>query len=81
MLHHLRPHGQSGHSLRQDQPRQGGQGHHRLRGGYALPGVSCGKHEGEDGAAGVPVSDIVLEDVRVGADCVIGEVDMGFSTP
>ena len=30
------------------------------------------------GERGVPVSDIVLEDVRVGADCVIGEVDMGF---
>lgn len=44
----------------------------------SLPGVSCGKHEEKMGQRGVPVSDIVLEDVRVGADCVIGEVDMGF---
>lgn len=43
-----------------------------------LPGVSCGKHEEKMGQRGVPVSDIVLEDVRVGRDCVLGEVDLGF---
>ena len=29
-------------------------------------------------AGGVPVSDVVLEDVRVPKDCIIGEVGMGF---
>ena len=43
-----------------------------------LPGVSCGKHEEKMGQRGVPVSDIVLEDVHVGKDCVLGEVDLGF---
>lgn len=44
----------------------------------SLPGVSCGKHEEKMGQRGVPVSDVVLEDVRVPKDCVIGELDMGF---
>ena len=43
-----------------------------------LPGVSCGRHEEKMGQRGVPVSDVVLEDVRVPKDCVIGEVGMGF---
>lgn len=43
-----------------------------------LPGVSCGKHEKKMGQRGVPVSDVILEDVRVPADCILGEVDKGF---
>lgn len=44
----------------------------------SLPGVSCGRHEEKMGQRGVPVSDVLLEDVRVPKSCVIGEVDMGF---
>lgn len=44
----------------------------------SLPGVSLGKPEEKMGQLGVPVSDIVLEDVRVPADCMIGKQDMGF---
>lgn len=44
----------------------------------SLPGVSCGKPEEKMGQRGVPVSDIVLEDVRVSKDCMIGQKDMGF---
>ncbi len=43
-----------------------------------LPGVSCGKPEEKMGQKGVPVSDIILEDVRVSKDCILGEVDQGF---
>lgn len=43
-----------------------------------LPGVSTGKHEEKMGQRGVPVSDVVLEDVRVSKDCIIGEIDLGF---
>ena len=43
-----------------------------------LPGVSCGAPEDKMGQRGVPVSNIFLDDVRVPADCVIGEVDLGF---
>ncbi len=42
------------------------------------PGVSVGKPEEKMGQHGAPVSDIVLDDVRVPKDCVLGEVDMGF---
>ena len=44
----------------------------------SLPGVSCGRHEDKMGQRGVPVSDVVLEDVRVPKSCVIGDVDLGF---
>lgn len=44
----------------------------------SLPGVSCGKHEEKMGQRGVPVSDVLLEDVRVPKSCMIGEKDMGF---
>lgn len=30
------------------------------------------------GQRGVPVSDVVLEDVRVPRDCIVGEIDLGF---
>ena len=45
-----------------------------------LPGVSVGKFEEKMGQRGVPVSDLLLEDVRVSKDCIIGEVDLGFVT-
>ena len=44
----------------------------------SLPGVSCGRHEEKMGQRGVPVSDVVLEDVRVPKSCMIGEKDLGF---
>ena len=44
----------------------------------SLPGVSCGRHEEKMGQRGVPVSDVLLEDVRVPKSCMIGEKDMGF---
>lgn len=44
-----------------------------------LPGVSCGKPEEKMGQRGVAVSDVILEDVRVPASCIIGEVDKGFT--
>ena len=44
----------------------------------SLPGVSCGKHEEKMGQRGVPVSDVILEDVRVPKECMIGEKDLGF---
>jgi len=43
-----------------------------------LPGVSCGKCEEKMGQKGLPVSDIILEDARVPAECILGEVDKGF---
>jgi alkylation response protein AidB-like acyl-CoA dehydrogenase len=43
-----------------------------------LPGVSTGKPEEKMGQRGVPVSDVILDDVRVSKDCIVGEVDMGF---
>ena len=44
----------------------------------ALPGVSFGRNEEKMGQRGVPVSDILLEDVRVPASCMLGEKNMGF---
>lgn len=43
-----------------------------------LPGVSCGKNEEKMGQKGVAVCDILMEDVRVPASCMLGEVDKGF---
>ncbi len=43
-----------------------------------LPGVSCGLPEHKMGQRGVPVSDIVLDDVRVPKECMLGEKNMGF---
>ncbi|NMA36694.1 MAG: acyl-CoA dehydrogenase, partial [Papillibacter sp.] len=46
----------------------------------SLPGVSLGKHEVKMGQHGVPVCDVILEDVRVPKSEVLGEVDKGFIT-
>ena len=43
----------------------------------SLPGVSCGKPEEKMGQRGVPVSDIVLDNVRVPASCMVGEENKG----
>lgn len=45
----------------------------------SLPGVSCGKPEKKMGQKGVPVSDIILEDVRVPKSCMLGEENKGFT--
>ena len=44
----------------------------------SLPGVSCGRNEEKMGQKGVPVSDIILEDVHIPSSCIIGEIDRGF---
>lgn len=44
-----------------------------------LPGVSCGKPEKKMGLIGCGTSDIIMEDVRVPKDCVLGEVNKGFA--
>ena len=43
-----------------------------------LPGVSCGLPEHKMGQRGVPVSDIVMDDVRVPKECMLGEKNLGF---
>ena len=44
-----------------------------------LPGVSCGAPEKKMGINGYPTCDVVLEDVRVPKDCLIGPLHKGFS--
>lgn len=44
-----------------------------------LPGVSLGKPENKMGMIGCATSDVIMEDVRVPKDCVLGEVNKGFS--
>ncbi len=43
-----------------------------------LPGVSCGAHEDKMGIRGYPTSDVVLDDVRVPKDCLVGPLHKGF---
>ena len=43
-----------------------------------LPGVSVGKAEDKMGIIGCPTSDIIMEDVRVHKDDLLGEEGMGF---
>ena len=44
-----------------------------------LPGVSLGAHEKKMGINGYPTSDVVLEDVRVPKDCLVGPLHKGFA--
>ena len=44
-----------------------------------LSGVSLGAHERKMGINGYPTSDVVLEDVRVPADCLVGPLHKGFA--
>ena len=43
-----------------------------------LPGVSCGKNEHKMGLLGCATSDLIMQDVRVHKDDVLGEVNKGF---
>ncbi len=43
-----------------------------------LPGVSLGAHEKKMGINGYPTCDVVLEDVRVPKDCLVGPLHKGF---
>lgn len=43
-----------------------------------LPGVSCGKPEHKMGIKGYPTCDLVLEDVHVPKDALVGKKDKGF---
>lgn len=45
-----------------------------------LPGVSVGKHESKMGIIGYPTSDIILEDVRVKKEDLLGPLHKGFVT-
>ena len=45
-----------------------------------LPGVSIGKPEHKMGIVGYPTSDLVLENVRVKKEDLLGPLDKGFST-
>ena len=44
-----------------------------------LPGVSLGKEEQKLGLVGCATSDVILEDVRVHKDDILGEIGEGFS--
>ncbi len=43
-----------------------------------LPGVSCGKNENKMGLKGCPTSDIILQDVKIHKNNILGEIDRGF---
>ncbi len=43
-----------------------------------LPGVSCGKHEAKMGINGYPTSDLIMENVRIPKDCLVGPLHKGF---
>ena len=43
-----------------------------------LPGVTVGAHEDKMGIRGYPTSDIILQDVRVPKDCLLGPLHNGF---
>lgn len=45
-----------------------------------LPGVSCGKPERKMGIIGYPTSDIIMENVRVGKEDLLGPLHKGFAT-
>ena len=42
------------------------------------PGLKVGKHEKKTGIRGSATVEIILEDVRLGPDAILGEVDRGF---
>ena len=44
----------------------------------STPGVSLGEPEKKMGQKGIPVCDVILEDVHVSKDCMIGEKNKGF---
>lgn len=44
------------------------------------PGVTVGKHEEKMGQNGITCNDVVFEDVRVPASCMLGKENLGFIT-
>jgi len=42
------------------------------------PGLKVGKHEMKTGIRGSATVELILDDVRLGPECVLGEVDRGF---
>ena len=44
-----------------------------------LPGLTLGGHEDKMGIRGYPTSDIILQDVRVPKDCLLGPLHKGFA--
>ncbi len=44
-----------------------------------LPGISLGKDEDKMGIRGYPTGDIIMEDVRVSGDCLLGDLHKGFA--
>lgn len=63
-----------------DPSRKGSKGISMFLVDMKLPGVSCGKPEPKMGIKGYPTSDVILEDVRVPKDCLLGPLHKGFST-
>jgi alkylation response protein AidB-like acyl-CoA dehydrogenase len=61
-----------------DLPAKGSRGISMFIVDMKLPGVSCGAHENKMGIMGYPTSDVVLEDVRVSKDCLVGPLHTGF---
>jgi alkylation response protein AidB-like acyl-CoA dehydrogenase len=45
-----------------------------------LPGVSVGKDEAKMGIIGYPTSDLIMDNVRVPKDCLLGPLHKGFAT-
>ncbi len=44
-----------------------------------LPGITCGAHEDKMGIRGYPTCDLILQDVRVPKDCLLGPLHKGFA--
>lgn len=44
-----------------------------------LEGVTCGSHEDKMGIRGYPTCDLILQDVRVPKDCLLGPLHKGFA--
>ncbi len=42
------------------------------------PGLKIGKHEMKTGIRGSATVELILDDVRLGPECILGEVDRGF---
>ena len=65
---------------RTDQSQKGSRGISMFIVDMSLPGVSCGKPEQKMGIKGYPTSDVIMEDVRVPIDCLVGPLHDGYYT-
>lgn len=65
---------------RTDRTQKGSRGISMFLVDMKLPGVTCGKPERKMGITGYPTSDIILDNVRVPEDCLLGPLHKGFST-